>query len=152
MKKIFVLLAVLFIANLAYCQVFEFKSYGLVNKYTGNSVVNVSAKLMIRKSGKNYQLKAYDPRRGNVAMSCDVSYLKSDNISGAYIYKGVVMFGPIKHGCILTSLTKLSDFAKGKGNQGNFAFVNTYRIRIRYGNIRSRPYNYNQRVSIFPIQ
>lgn len=151
MKKSIIFILLSLIIKFANCQSFEFKSYGLKNSYSGNNVINANAKLIISKNDSKYEIKAFDPKDGSLSMDCNVTYLKTDDISGSYIYKGMVKFGQIEYGCILISLTKLSDFVKGKGNKDTFIFNNTYEIQIIYGSKKMNPSDFNAFISIYPI-
>jgi len=147
---IFSLLCILTIN--CYSQKFVFDYYGLKNDYTNNMVVFSNAELKIEQTNKdNYSITAFDPRDKSISLLSSLKYVKFNELIEKHFYKGVVKFGEIEYGCIVTTITKLSDFAKGIGNDNNFAYFEKFEIKFIYGLKTINPSNYSNTVSIYPI-
>lgn len=136
----------------SYSQKFVFEYYGLKNNYTNNMVVFSDAELKIEKiSSENYSITALDPRDKSVSLLSSLKYVKYDKLIERYFYKGIVKFGEIEYGCIVTTNTKLSDFAKGIGNDNNFAYFEKFEIKFIYDLKTINPLDYSYTTSIYPI-
>ncbi|MBN2777870.1 MAG: hypothetical protein JXR36_09515 [Bacteroidales bacterium] len=153
MKKLLsLIILILFIQITTYSQKFEFDSYGIKNRISGNSVRFTPANLTIKKIGDDFQILAYDPRDGDLSMKVNVSYTSYDNTMAAYFYRGTVNFsGPFDYDCIIMSYLDLSEFAKGKGNDKDFIFDKYYEIHIIYDYKEVNPLDFRNTLSIFPI-
>lgn len=138
---------------------FNFKSFGLVYDLNDGRVLPVNDTLRIEKFENKYQITSFDVNHIVGINIMNVKYVKKGDISQKYIYVGDVefgskfrsIFGARRYGCVIKSLTKLSDFTKGDGNTDNFMFDRVFEITIIYGNKEIGPDYYNSSLAIYPI-
>lgn len=121
MKKLNLLL--LFIVLLSFnvfsqIKTYTYEKYGIINKYTGKSVLTVNEKLILRKTGElKFLIQVFDPNlKEKPVFTFSVEYKGYSDLNKNHVYLGdCVQEGIQVENCMILSPNKLDVFLKGAG-------------------------------------
>lgn len=164
MKKLNLLLFIILLGFNAFSQIktYTYEKYGIINKYTNNTVLTVPEKLVLRKTGESkFFIQCFDPNlKGKPVFTFSVEYKGYDELNEKYIYIGDAVQEIIAGGkCLINSSHKLDIYLENKGKEdnkdwgwdGDFSFT-VYLKNIKIPNAEYNEYIDDTSIKIFPIK